>query len=563
MADSPSVDSALPATAGTLAPDRHFVLSSLPPSTAQKRLALGLVCALLGIYVLITFGPFSGVVLGRLDAFVPIYTTAVLVNDSMTAILLYAQFSILRLRSTLVIASGYVFTGLFMIPYALTFPGVLAPAGLVGGMQSTVWLYVVWHIGFPLFVLAYALSKDSESRKALWYGSVRAGITLSAGTAVLLVVASALLCIVGEAWLPRLMLDSLVLGPNWGYVGIAIAIVSVSALAVLLIRRRSMLDLWLIVVMFLYVIEIPLAYYPTPIRFSVAFYTIRILGIAASAVVLVVMVHEITTLYVRLLHALRDQRRERDARLVTGDAVAASIAHEVKQPLTAIITTADAGSFFLDRDVPDLDRVREALARIAADGHRAGAVIENIRATFRNEVRNRTLLDINELIRDALLVERDELRQYRILVQVEASHHLPQVRADRIQLQQVLLNLIANAIAAMAAREEPRILHLKSTTHADDGVMVSIADTGSGVDAQDGARIFNPRFTTKPDGMGMGLSICRSIVEAHQGRLWFTPNTPQGAVFRFTLSAEARDDPLERQGVPENGRQSGTCGSTR
>ena len=358
-------------------------------------------------------------ILGRLDAFVPIYTTAVLVNDSMTAILLYAQFSILRPRSTLVIASGYVFTGLFMIPYALTFPGVFAPAGLVGGMQSTVWLYVVWHIGFPLFVLAYAVSKDSDPSKALWRGSLRAGIALSVGIAALLVVASALLCIVGEAWLPRLMLDSLVLGPNWGYVGIPIAVVSVAALAALLIRRRSMLDLWLVVVMFLYVIEIPLAYYPTPIRFSVAFYTIRILAIFSSAVVLVVMVHEITTLYVRLLHALRNQRREREARLVTGDAVAASIAHEVKQPLTAIITTADAGSFFLDRDVPDLDKVREALARIAADGHRAGEVIENIRATFRNEARNRTLVDINELIRDALLLERDDIRKHKILVHVE------------------------------------------------------------------------------------------------------------------------------------------------
>lgn len=519
------------------APDQHFVLSSLPPSAGQKRLALGLVAGLLGIYLLITFGPFAGVVLGRVDAFIPIYTTAVLVNDSMTAVLLYAQFSILRLRSTLVIASGYVFAGLFMILYALTFPGVFAPTGLLGGLQSAAWLYVIWKISFPSFVLAYALSKDTEPSKALWRGSPRVGIALSVGVATLLIVAGALLCIAGESWLPRLMLDARVLGPNWSYVGIPIAVVTVAALAAVLIRRRSMLDLWLVVVMFLYVIEIPLVYYPTPIRFSVSFYTVRILGIFSSAVVLIVMVHEITTLYVRLLRALRDQRREREARLVTGDAVAASIAHEVKQPLTAIITTADAGRFFLDRDIPDLDRVREALARIAADGHRAGAVIENIRATFRNEVRDRSLLDINELIRDALLLERDDLREHKILVHVEPNHHLPQVRADPVQLQQVLLNLIANAIAAMATREEPRILHLKSTVHADDSVMVSVADTGSGVDAHDRERIFNPHFTTKPDGMGMGLSICRSIVEAHQGRLWFAPNEPRGAVFRFTLGA--------------------------
>jgi signal transduction histidine kinase len=523
-------------TATELPEEQHFVLSSLSPSAAQKRLALAFVLALPLVYVLITFGPFSGLVLRRLDAFVPIYTTAVLVNDSITAILLYAQFSILRLRSTLVIASGYLFTALFMIPYALTFPGVFAPSGVVGGLQSTVWLYVLWHFGFPLYILGYALSKDPDPGKALWQGTARAGIMLSIAVAVAAVSAGALLCIAGEALLPRLMLDSLVLGPNWAYVGAPLALVSISALAVLWIRRRTTLDLWLMVVMCLYVIEIPLAYYPTPVRFSVAFYAIRVLGILASAVVLVVMLHEITTLYVRLLRALRAQRHERQARLATGDAVAASIAHEVKQPLTAMITSADAGALFLGHATPNLDRAREAFKRISADGHRAGAVINGIRASFKSDVRNRTSLDINELIRDALALERDDLQKHRILIQVVPNDYLPRVQGDRVQLQQVLVNLIANAVAAMAAREEPRVLHVQSAAHQRDGVMVSIADTGTGIGANDIEQIFNPHFTTKPDGMGMGLSICRSIVEAHDGRLWFAPNIPQGAVFRFTLN---------------------------
>jgi signal transduction histidine kinase len=537
--DPANSTSASPACAGASAEQQHFVLSSLAPTAAQKRLALFLVLGLLGVYALITFGPFSGVVLRRLDAFVPIYTTAVLVNDSITAILLYAQFSILRSRSTLVIASGYLFTGLFMIPYALTFPGVFAPMGLVGGPQSTVWLYVLWHIGFPLYVVSYALSKDSDRSKALWQGTVRGGIFLSVAVAVAAVAAASALCMAGAGLLPPLMLDTLVLGPNWGYVGVPIALVSVTALAVLWTRRRTTLDLWLMVVMCLYLIEIPLSYYPTPVRFSVAFYTIRILGILASSVILVLMLHEITTLYLRLLGALRAQRREREARLVTGDAVAASIAHEVKQPLTGIITSADAGILFLDRATPNLDRVREALTRISADGHRAGAVIDNIRETFRNAVRNRTALDVNDLIADALVLEQDDLQKHRIRVQVDANRKLPQVHGDRVQLQQVLLNLISNAIAAMEGAEEPRILLVKAMTSKDDNVVVSITDTGTGVGAQDGERIFDPHFTTKSSGMGMGLSICRAIVEAHGGHLGFAPNTPQGAVFRFTLAGGA------------------------
>jgi C4-dicarboxylate-specific signal transduction histidine kinase len=229
------------------------------------------------------------------------------------------------------------------------------------------------------------------------------------------------------------------------------------------------------------------------------------------------------------------QRREREARLMTGDAVAASIAHEVKQPLTAMVTSADAGFRYLDRSTPNLDRAKEAFKLIAADGHRAGEVVENIRANFRSDVRSRIALDVNELIRDALAMERADLERHRILVEAEPNRRLPAVRGNRVQLQQVLLNLITNAIHAMASKEEPRILCVKSEPHDADSIKVSIADTGVGVPPTDIDRLFNPLFTTRADGMGMGLSISRAIIEAHDGRLWFVPNTPRGAVFQFTL----------------------------
>ena len=133
----------------------------------------------------------------------------------------------------------------------------------------------------------------------------------------------------------------------------------------------------------------------------------------------------------------------------------------------------------------------------------------------------RTSLDVNELIQEALALERGDLQKHGILVQAEPNRQLPEVRGDRVQLQQVLLNLITNAIDAMAAKEEPRVLRVKSEAYEGDGVVVSVADTGAGISSQDSERIFNPLFTTKSDGMGMGLSICRAIIEAHEGRLWF------------------------------------------
>jgi C4-dicarboxylate-specific signal transduction histidine kinase len=250
-----------------------------------------------------------------------------------------------------------------------------------------------------------------------------------------------------------------------------------------------------------------------------------------------VLLYEITTLYARLLSAVLGQRREREARLMTGDAVAASIAHEMRQPLTAMVTTADAGFRFLDRSMPNLDKAKEAFKRIAADGHRAGALVGDIRANFKSDVRERTSFDLNDLIQEALTLAHSDLRKHGIVVQAEPNIQLPEVRGNRVQLQQVLLNLIMNAVESMAANSEQRILSVKSEVSDGDRVLVSVADTGVGIASPDADRMFNPLFTTKPDGMGMGLSICRAIIEAHEGQLGFATNAPRGAVFQFTLRA--------------------------
>jgi signal transduction histidine kinase len=515
--------------------DQYFVLSNLAPSRGQKRLALGLVLGLMAALYLVVW-LFGGIQLGAIYSFVAVYTTGMFVTDSLTAILLYAQFSILRSRAILVIASGYLFTAFLIVPYVLAFPDVFAPNGVVGGLQTTAYLYLLWHCGFPLFVISYTLSKDEDPGRRYAQAEVRSAVVRSVAWTTASAAALAGLCMRGTAVLPRIMVDRYRFVPEWPYLVAAPILVLCSvALVVLWCRRRSILDFFLMVVLCAYVIEIPPQYYPVMARFSTGWYAVRVTSLLSSTIVLVVLLYEITALYGGLLDAVLRHRHEREARLMTGGAVAGSIAHEVRQPLTAMITSADAGFRFLDRTTPNLERAKEAFKRISTDGHRAGKLVESIRAHFKTDSQVRVALDVNELIEETLSLERSDLQKHRILVQAETAPRLPEVRGDRLQLQQVLVNLITNAIDAMAARDEPRVLCVKAQAYERDEVVISVADSGTGISPQDVARIFNPLFTTKADGMGMGLSICRAIIEAHEGRLWVSPNVPQGVVFQFTL----------------------------
>ena len=526
--------------ANILPEQQQFLLSSLSPGPAQKRLALAIVLGIFIVFAALTADIFADVQPLRVDAFIPAYATAMFVNDSITATLLFAQFSILRSRALLVIASGYLFTGLMLIPWILTFPGMFAPKGFIGGLQSTSALYLCWHAGFVIFVIGYTLSKDLDPRKQIWHGTVGSAIATSLACTAVIVAAVTLLCTAGEPLWPHVATTSYRFSPLWPYyIGAPIAVLCIAALTLLWFRRRSSLDLWLMVVVYLYLVEVPLTYYPDPIRFSTGFYAVRVIGYLASSLVLLMLLYEIIVMY--QLFGARAQHREREARLTTGDAVTATIAHEVRQPLTAIIANADAGLRYLHRPIPDLEKISDALKRIVADGRRTGEVLGSIRAVFKKDVKNRVSLDINELILEAITLVHGDLQRHGILVKAAPNRSLPKVKGDLVQLQQVLLNLITNAIDAMSASDGLRVLHVASEAREGGGIIVSVADTGGGVGSQDIDRIFNPLFTTKSDGMGMGLSICRSIIEAHDGRLWAAPNTPHGTVFQFTLHTSSSE----------------------
>jgi len=528
----------------TPGPGGHVrVLSNLPPSRAQKRLALGVVLVLFVCFVGAA-GPLSTIPLTRVDAFMPAYGTAIFVNDSISAALLFAQFSVLRSRALLALASAYLWTGFIAIPWILTFPGVFPGAGPLGaGLQSTVCLYFCWHVGFTLFVIVYVFLKDLDPIKGFSESGVRAAVLASVGSVAALVFGATVLVTAGNALMPPIMLDTVRISNVWFYVAGPTAALIVVTLVLLWLRRRSVLDLWLMVVLCAYTIEIALISFPVPTRFSLGWYVGRVYGLLAGSLVLLILLAETTMLYGQLLRAVLAQRREREARLMTGDAVSASIAHEVRQPLSAMITNAGAGLRWLDRVTPDLDEAKAALKKVVTDGHRADAVIENVRALFKKDARTWTSLDVNNLIREALGLVRDDLQTHRIVVQAERNERSPRIKGDQIQLQQVLVNLLTNAIDAMATNDRERVLCVRCEVHDSGSVMVSVEDTGKGVEPSAADRIFSPLFTTKAHGMGMGLSICRSIVEAHEGRLWATANLPRGAIFHFTVPAHPEVDP--------------------
>jgi PAS domain S-box-containing protein len=226
------------------------------------------------------------------------------------------------------------------------------------------------------------------------------------------------------------------------------------------------------------------------------------------------------------------------ARVTTMGELAASIAHEINQPLAAIVNNANASSRLLASEPPDLDEVRVALADIAEAGTRAGEIISRIRAFLKKAVPAKTRVDINQVIREVLAVTPGELDKHQVSVRTELLPGLAPVQGDRIQLQQVILNLIVNGIDAMTSvTDRPRVLLVRSQPQESGGVLVSVQDSGAGLDPKNIGHLFDPFFTTKPEGMGMGLPISRSIVETHGGRLWLTPNDGQGVTFQFTLPA--------------------------
>jgi len=233
----------------------------------------------------------------------------------------------------------------------------------------------------------------------------------------------------------------------------------------------------------------------------------------------------------RRLLEIAELNRQADAAML-----AASIAHEINQPLAAIVFNGTAGLRWLARETPNVERARTTLNNIVVAGRRATEIIDSIRTISKKERSTRGPVNLNELIREVLLLLEPDLQSHHIAVRTTYDEMIPEVQADRVQVRQVMLNLITNAIEAMSSvTDSPRVLHLKTEVDGSQNIVITVQDSGTGIDPENVERIFDRFFTTKTQGMGMGLAICRSIIEAHNGRLWAESGLEHGSLLRISL----------------------------
>jgi signal transduction histidine kinase len=512
--------------------DPPIVVALMPSTPRQRAMAAGVAVIILALAALVA--PFVNVQIGRIDSVLPVLQTVLSAADLLTATLLFAQYSVQPHRELLVVASGYIFAGSFAFLQTLSFPGSYAPNGLIGDVYNTpAWLFVLWYTTFPLSVLAYALFKD---RGKVSRGSTKAdmAITLSCvfGTIALLS-----WLVIGEVeHLPSFFTKGLTVQTALSnQVNVGLALLGCFVLLVLFVRSRTVLDLWLMVTVFASLPNFLVAAYAGSARFSVGWYAARGFAVIASCMLLSVLLTEMTVLYSRLASSLIMQRRERANRLVSIDAATAAIAHEIRSPLGSIRLNASTALLQVLAQPPQLEEMSVILKDIEDASARVDTTIASVRELFKDASDQPATINVDDVSRQVLRLLQHELQLNEIFVVSKFRDDASLVRADPTQLQQIILNLVTNAVEAMSSAPTDRRRLNISTWLKGDFVFLSVEDTGAGVKPQDEARIFEAFFTTKRTGMGLGLAICRTIVERYEGSLVLAKSDPQGSAFELAL----------------------------
>jgi signal transduction histidine kinase len=514
--------------------DFPLIIANMPASGQQKAVAVGV--ALFLIVAAAAIAPFARIQLARVDAFIPVLQTSLFVVDLITAALLFAQYSIQPQRALLALASGYICSGSFSFLQTLAFPGGYAPAGLIGdGPNSPAWIYVLWHTTFPAAILVYALTKDATGHAKPGRPAMRAiAITLAC---VLAVIAGLTWIVTTKMeYLPRFYTDVSFQTSLGNQANVALLLWGATALAVLLFRRRTILDLWLMLTLLAYSPNFLVAIIGSSVRFTVGWYAARGFVLVGSCMLLSVLLIETTFLYSRLASAMTLQRRERTNRLLSVEAVTGAVAHELRTPLGAIALNASTALSQLRSNPRELEDMEDILSDIEADSHRAGAMISSIREMTTKAIHRSGLANAEDVGQLVLRLLKHDLQVNEVSVTTEFQGNLPEVQLDSMELQQVLLNLVRNAIDAMSTSPpEARRLRLKTSFDGQSTVLISVQDSGPGISAEDRERIFDPFFTTKPGGMGLGLAISSSLVANYGGKLRLVKSDSDGSIFELDM----------------------------
>jgi signal transduction histidine kinase len=533
--------------------DGHrLFLTTLPAGAGERRLALAVLLGSLAVFLALV--PFAKQPVGQVWPFIPIYQSAFVISDLITAILLFGQFGFLRSRALLVLASGYLYTAFMASAHALTFPGLFAPTGLLGaGPHSTAWMYMFWHAGFPLAFVAYALLKDGpgtdpEARR----------LRIPTGLAVL---SSAVLVVLGGAALTALatrgqgLLPALMRGNQYEPAQIVaihtVWLSSVAALAALWWRRpHSVLDVWLMVVVGAWFFDVGLSGVFNAARFDLGFYAGRIYGLLAATFVLAVLLVENGRLYRRLVAAHEGERRERQraeektAELQDAnqelEAFAYSVSHDLRAPLRAM----DGFAQILEEDYGSrLDTEgRRLLGVVRASSQQMARLIDDLLAFSRlgRQPLRTVPVRVDEVAHQVLAELGAELDGRPIQLSVGA---LPIAEADPALLRQALANLLGNAIKFTRSRD-PAVIEVGARTEAGRPPVYYVKDNGVGFDMRYAHKLFGVferlHRAAEYEGTGIGLAIVKRVIERHGGRVWAHATPGTGATFSFTLAPGPR-----------------------
>jgi signal transduction histidine kinase len=520
-------------------------LATLTPTARQRRLTLVVVAVVLVATACIA--PFGAIQLRPMDGFIPASEAVIVICDLVIAALLASQAATIGSRGLLLLAGGFLFDALIIVPHALTFPGAFEPAGLLGaGLQTTAWLFIFWHFGLPAAVIGYVCLPRAP--RPLTAATVYRDTTLVVGLVVLLtLIATAY----GDA-LPALFADKRSFAPLATYATQFDLAVSVVALLALLARRqKSVFDLWLTVAVVALVAELAVTAFVMTGRFSLGFYASRSLSVAASTTILIALLAETIGQGMRLARANLALQIERSRKLTTLDAALGAITHEVKQPISSIANNAEAAKMMLDGPAPDLKELRAIAGDILDSSLRTNEIFKDIRALFTNSREDLQQVDMNGVVSGVLQGLRADLNEHGVVPRIELDTELPAIFGHKGQLQEVVFNLIHNALDAMKVNSRSgRTLHVRTEKRGRKAIGISVQDSGPGIEPGQMERIFDPFVTTKKDGMGLGLSICRMIVELHGGRLSASSDIGTGARFELMLPIKPAVD-LDKQSTEE------------
>jgi signal transduction histidine kinase len=523
----------------------EFSVATAHPTRRQRQLALVAAGMILVGFTAIV--PFADRHLLRLDSFIPSIEIIVSLTSFITAVLLFGQFWTLRSRGLLALAGGYLFVALIVVAHLLTFPGAFSPGGLLGaGAQTAGWLYFFWHFGFPITVVSYVLLKDTEIPIRYSAGHAIVWTVMSVVGLVFLLtwIATAM-----EPFLPTLFYDGTVFSLLANYFTGTDLLLSALAFVLLRKRGRSILDLWLSVTLCVFLAELVMNTMLISGRFTVGWYAGRGFAALVPAIVMISLLAQTFALNARLMRATMMLQRERYNKLANLEAVVGSIAHEVRQPLASIAVRGAAARRCLERTPPDLQKARDSVGAMVDASMRANEIFENIRVLFSNANQERQSINVNQLTVEALNLLREELNAHGIETSVQQAPQLPSVMAHKGQLREVILNLMQNAIDAMKALSgRRRILRIKTDHHGNETIVISVEDTGHGIEPEKIKSIFDPFFSTKVKGMGLGLAISKSIVERHHGELSVSSGIDGGARFQIILPVK----PTAQQEFPVN-----------